>query len=104
MLGRETTIPLHLAYNIPTHAKFTPPNEWVWLLQEQLETAHAFVRTYTGRGDSSRPKSTQDDPRRPKSTQVNLSQPKSTQVNPSQPKSTQVDPSQPKSTQVTRGI
>ena len=48
MLGRETTIPLDLAYDMPTHAKCTPPNEWVWQLQEKLETAHAFVRTYTG--------------------------------------------------------
>lgn len=34
---------------MPTHAKYTPPNEWVWQLQEKLETAHAFVRTHTGK-------------------------------------------------------
>ncbi|KAH3807526.1 hypothetical protein DPMN_135870 [Dreissena polymorpha] len=49
MLGHDTTIPQDLAYDMPANAKSTPLNEWVWLLKEQLEHAHAFVRIYPGK-------------------------------------------------------
>ena len=49
MLGRETTCPLDLMFEMPLAIKTIPSNEWVWQLQEKLETAHRFVRENTGR-------------------------------------------------------
>ena len=49
MLGRETTCPLDLMFEMPQAIKTIPSNEWVWQLQEKLETAHRFVRENTGR-------------------------------------------------------
>ena len=44
MLGRETTSPLDIMYEMPTAIKNIPQNMWVWQLQENLEMAHAKVR------------------------------------------------------------
>ena len=44
MLGRETTCPLDIMYEMPTAIKNIPQNMWVWQLQENLEMAHAKVR------------------------------------------------------------
>ena len=48
MLGHETTCPLDLMYEIPSSIKSLPINEWVWQLQEPVETAHKQVRDNTG--------------------------------------------------------
>ena len=47
MLGRETTMPLDLVYEMPSSIKTIPPNRWVWELQERLEQAHDLVRKYS---------------------------------------------------------
>lgn len=47
MLGRETTTPLDLMYELPGDLKITPRNQWVWELQERLEEAHSIVRENT---------------------------------------------------------
>ena len=44
MLGRETTCPLDIMYEMPPAIKNIPQNMWVWQLQENLEMAHAKVR------------------------------------------------------------
>ena len=44
MLGRETTCPLDIMYEMPPAIKNIPQNMWVWKLQENLEMAHAKVR------------------------------------------------------------
>ena len=44
MLGRETTCPLDIMYEMPPAIKSIPQNMWVWQLQENLEMAHAKVR------------------------------------------------------------
>jgi len=49
MLGRETATPLDIAYEMPSCIKSVPSNQWVWELQDRLESAHRFVREYTGR-------------------------------------------------------
>lgn len=46
MLGRETTLPLDLQYEMPEHMKEETPNEWVWILRERLERAHNVVRQH----------------------------------------------------------
>ena len=48
MLGRETTIPLDILYEMPVSLKSYDINQWVWELRETLETAHTFVRQNTG--------------------------------------------------------
>ncbi|MCG7879813.1 MAG: RNase H-like domain-containing protein, partial [Candidatus Thiodiazotropha endolucinida] len=48
MLGRETTTPIELVYDMPAGIKAIPPNQWVWELQEQMENAYTFVRAHTG--------------------------------------------------------
>ena len=50
MLGRETTCPLDLMYEMPPAIKEIPLNVWVWKLQERLESAHALVRENTVKG------------------------------------------------------
>ena len=44
MLGRETTCPLDIMYEMPPAIKNIPQNMWVWQLQENLEMTHAKVR------------------------------------------------------------
>lgn len=44
MLGRETTAPLDLMYELPGNLKITPKYQWVWELQERLEEAYSIVR------------------------------------------------------------
>lgn len=46
MLGRETTIPLDLQYEMPELMKEETPNEWIWILRGRLERAHNFVRQH----------------------------------------------------------
>ena len=48
MLGRETTTPLDICFEMPPSIKSESTNEWVWELREKLETAHTFVRQNTG--------------------------------------------------------
>nr|XP_034331654.1 KRAB-A domain-containing protein 2-like [Crassostrea gigas] len=52
MLGRETTLPLDLQYEMPEHRKDETPNEWVWILRERLERAHNVVRQHTSIEDA----------------------------------------------------
>ena len=49
MLGRETTTPLDIVFEMPANLKAIPNNQWVWELQERLENAHTFVREQTGK-------------------------------------------------------
>lgn len=49
MLGRETSTPLEIIYNMPQSMKTLPPNQWVWELQERIENAHFLVRSHTKR-------------------------------------------------------
>ena len=44
MLGRETTCPLDIRYEMLPAIKNIPQNIWVWKLQENLEMAHTKVR------------------------------------------------------------
>lgn len=44
MLGREATTPLDIMYEMPTEIKEIPAHQWVWILRERLEKAHAIVR------------------------------------------------------------
>lgn len=44
MLGREATTPLDLMYEMPSEIKEIPTHQWVWILRERLEKAHAIVR------------------------------------------------------------
>ena len=48
MLGRETTCPLNLMYEMPSAIKQIPLNRWIWELQEKMESAHKTVRQNTG--------------------------------------------------------
>lgn len=50
MLGRETTCPLDLMFEMPQAIRKIPSNEWVWKLQEKLESAHTFVRNNIDKG------------------------------------------------------
>ena len=50
MLGRETTCPLDIMFEMPPPVKNIPHNDWVWKLQEKLESAHKLVRQNTERG------------------------------------------------------
>ena len=52
MLGRETTTPLDIAFEMPAAIKAIPANQWVWELQDKMERAHTFVREQTGRSIS----------------------------------------------------
>jgi hypothetical protein len=47
MLGRETSTPLDLVYDMPPGIKPVPANMWVWELRERIEEAHALVRKYS---------------------------------------------------------
>lgn len=48
MLGRETSTPLDIIYEMPPPIKPIPTNTWAWELRERLETAHRFVRQNIG--------------------------------------------------------
>lgn len=48
MLGRETSTPLDIMFEMPPVIKPVPTSKWVWELQERLETAHRFVRQHMG--------------------------------------------------------
>ena len=48
MLGRETSTPLDLQFEMPLHMKKSNENDWVWELKENLETSHNYVRELTG--------------------------------------------------------
>ena len=52
MLGRETTTPLDIAFEMPAAIKAIPANQWVWELQDRMERAHKFVREQTGKSIS----------------------------------------------------
>ena len=47
MLGREVSTILDLMFEIPSSVKVIPNNQWVWILQERLETAPDLVRQNT---------------------------------------------------------
>ena len=47
MLGRETSTPLDLIYEMPSSIKQIPSNMWVWELKERLEIAHSMVRKHS---------------------------------------------------------
>lgn len=48
MLGRETTMPLDIAFEMPPSFKQIPVNRWVLELRERLESAHTYIRQTTG--------------------------------------------------------
>ena len=48
MLGRERTMPLDIAFEMPPSIKQVPVNRWVWELRERLESAHTYIRQTTG--------------------------------------------------------
>ncbi|XP_053400623.1 uncharacterized protein LOC128557349 [Mercenaria mercenaria] len=48
MLGRETSAPLDIAFEMSNSIKKTLQSQWVRELQEKLEEAHSVVREYTG--------------------------------------------------------
>ena len=48
MLGHNTRTPLDLIYQMPPNVKPVPANEWVWVLQDRLESVNAYVRENTG--------------------------------------------------------
>ena len=48
MLGRETSTPLDIQFEMPLHMKKTCENDWVWELKENLELSHKYVRELTG--------------------------------------------------------
>ena len=48
MLGRETSTPLDIVYQMPPSIKPIPANQWVWELRERLESVHTMVRQNTG--------------------------------------------------------
>ena len=47
MLGRETATPLDILYEMPDSWKKLPRHEWVWILKDRMEKAHAVVRDYS---------------------------------------------------------
>ena len=49
MISRETTTPLDIALEMPPSIKPVPTNQWVWKLQDRLESAHRIVREHTGK-------------------------------------------------------
>ncbi|XP_056020434.1 uncharacterized protein LOC130054495 [Ostrea edulis] len=46
MLGREVTTPLEIMFDMPSSWKEVPRNEWVWILKDRMERAHALVRRH----------------------------------------------------------
>ena len=49
MLGRQTSTPLDNAFEMPSSVKSVPASQWVWELQERLESAHKVVIQQTGK-------------------------------------------------------
>ena len=47
MFGREVSMPLDLMFEMPSIVKAIPNNQWVWELQDRIESAHARVRKHT---------------------------------------------------------
>ena len=47
MFGREVSTPLDLMFEMPLMIKPIPNNQWVWELQDRIESAHATVRKNT---------------------------------------------------------
>ena len=47
MFGREVSTPLDLMFEMPSIVKAIPNNQWVWELQDRIESAHATVRKHT---------------------------------------------------------
>lgn len=43
MLGRESTTPFDVMYEMPPDIKDIPASQWVWVLRERLESAHKLV-------------------------------------------------------------
>lgn len=50
MLGRETSTPLDILYEIPSVIQSIPENKWVWelIIKERLVHSHNIVRQTTG--------------------------------------------------------
>ncbi|MCG8045677.1 MAG: DDE-type integrase/transposase/recombinase, partial [Candidatus Thiodiazotropha endolucinida] len=48
MLGRETSTPLDIQFEMPHFMKAPNVNDYVWEVKENLETSHTFVREFTG--------------------------------------------------------
>lgn len=50
MLGREVATPLatplDIMYDMPSSWKEVHRSEWVWIMQDRMERAHAFVRRH----------------------------------------------------------
>ena len=46
MFGREVSTPLDLMFEMPSIIKTIPNNQWVWELQDRIETAHATARKH----------------------------------------------------------
>lgn len=44
--GREATTPLDLMFEMPTEMKDIPAHQWVLVLRERLENAHAVLREH----------------------------------------------------------
>jgi transposase InsO family protein len=47
MMGREASTPLDIAFEMPSSWKEVPRNEWVWVLLDRMEHAHALVRRHS---------------------------------------------------------
>lgn len=47
MLGRESTTPLDIVYDMPSSWKQVPKHDWVWVLLDQMERAHHLVRRHS---------------------------------------------------------
>ncbi|XP_069109521.1 uncharacterized protein [Argopecten irradians] len=50
MLGRETSTPLDIQYEMPRNIRAIPQNQWAWQLKEKMETAHELVRKHSKAG------------------------------------------------------
>lgn len=47
MLGRESTTPLDIVYDMPSSWKQVPKHDWVWVLLDRMERAHHLVRRHS---------------------------------------------------------
>ena len=47
MFGQEVSTPIDLMFEMPLMIKPIPNNQWVWELQDRIESAHATVRKNT---------------------------------------------------------
>ena len=46
MIGREATTPLDIMYEMPSSFKQVPKHDWVWVMKDRMERAHALVRRH----------------------------------------------------------